>query len=100
MTELTLACAEFAQGVDPRYLGLPNYDLEYTRAARRRLADRLQAAHELGFRLAPREAGLLELADRVLDQHLTGRGRAEKGPGPTTGPVTPGDRSSTRDARK
>ena len=73
-TELTLACGEFAQGVDPRYLGLPNYDLEYTRAARGRLADRLEVARELGFGLEPREAQVLELADRVLAQHLAARG--------------------------
>jgi len=73
-TELTLACGEFAQGVDPRFLSLPNYDLEYTRAARRRLADRLEVARELGFGLAPREAQVLELADRVLARHLAERG--------------------------
>ena len=73
-TELTLACGEFAQGVDPRYLGLPNYDLEYTRAARSRLADRLEVARELGFGLEPREAQVLELADRVLARHVAARG--------------------------
>jgi hypothetical protein len=88
-TELTLACGEFAQGVDPRYLSLPDYDLGYTRSARARLADRLRAAGELGFELSPREAQVLELADRVLAGHLArredapaDRGRARSQPAP------------------
>ena len=96
LTELTLACGEFAQGVDPRYLGLPNYDLQYTEAARRRLADRLEVARELGFELAPREAQLLELADRVLAQHLARRSAGVSGAGPGPTEVTPGDRSPDR----
>jgi hypothetical protein len=64
--ELTLACGEFIQCVDPRYLGLSGYDMEYTRAARARLADRLRAARALGHELPPREAELLALADQVL----------------------------------
>ena len=31
-----MACTEHVQSVDPRYLDLPNYDFEYTRAARER----------------------------------------------------------------
>lgn len=73
-TELTLACGEFAQGVDPRYLSLPDYDLRYTRSARARLGDRLRAARELGFELAPREAQVLELAERVFSEYLARRG--------------------------
>lgn len=64
--ELTLAVGEFAQCVDPRYLDLPRYDMEYTRAARARLEDRLRAARELGFAPSSREAEVLALADRVL----------------------------------
>ena len=64
--ELSLACGEFAQCVDPRYLAIPTYDLEYTRAARQRLGDRLLAASELGFTLSERESDVLDLADRVL----------------------------------
>lgn len=63
--ELTLACGEFAQCLDPRYLDLPGYDVEYTAAARLRLEDRLRAAQALGFAPTPREAEVLELADRV-----------------------------------
>ena len=80
-TELTLACGEFAQSVDPRYLELPDYDFEYTRGARLRLADRLRAAKELGFELAPREAEVLELADRVLASREA-RPNGARRPGP------------------
>ncbi len=73
-TELTLACGEFAQSLDPRYLSLPDYDLDYTRSARIRLGDRLRAANELGFELTPREAEVLELADQVLASHTARRG--------------------------
>lgn len=72
-TELSLACGEFAQCLDPRYLALPNYDLEYTRSARRRLEDRLRAARELGFALQPREVDVLDLADRVLTAFEEGK---------------------------
>ena len=65
--ELTLACGEFAQCVDPRYVGLPNYDFEYTRAARARLEDRLSSARELGFSPSPKEVEVLALADRVFE---------------------------------
>lgn len=63
--ELTLACGEFAQCLDPRYIDLPGYDVEYTAAARLRLEDRLRAAETLGFAPTPREAEVLVLADRV-----------------------------------
>ncbi len=65
-TELSLACGEFAQCLDPRYLDLPGYDLDYTRSARERLEARLVAARALGFELSPRETDMLALADRVL----------------------------------
>jgi hypothetical protein len=87
-TELSLACGEFAQGLDPRYLGLPNYDLDYTRAARERLADRLLAAAELGFHLPPREKEILGLADRVLAMHLARR-EAPPSPDSPPAPATP-----------
>ncbi|HEX6884248.1 MAG TPA: hypothetical protein VF530_12795 [Planctomycetota bacterium] len=77
-TELGLACGEFAQCVDPRYLDLPGYDLEYTRAARARLEDRLRAATALGFALEDRHREMLELADRVLEAR---KGAPER-PGP------------------
>lgn len=78
-TELGLACGEFAQCVDPRYLELPGYDLEYTRAARARLADRLRACDALGFALEDRHREMLELADRVLEARQAPRD-ARKGP--------------------
>jgi hypothetical protein len=83
--ELAFACGEFAQCVDPRYLSLPSYDLPYTLAARERLADRLRAARELGFELAPREQEILRLADRVLEAYREERAGKPKGAGPATG---------------
>lgn len=80
-TELTLACGEFAQSLDPRYLGLPDYDLDYTRSARLRLADRLRAASALGYELTPREQEVLELADRVLASHTARKGTDRAGKG-------------------
>jgi hypothetical protein len=85
-TELTLACGEFAQSVEPRYLSLPDYDLDYTRSARVRLGDRLRAASELGFGLSPRETEVLALADRVLAGHTA---RQEAGGTDPEAPATP-----------
>ena len=73
-TELSLACGEFAQSLDPRFLALPGYDLAYTRTARARLGDRLRAASELGFQLQPREVDVLALADQVFEAFLRQRG--------------------------
>jgi len=84
-TELSLACGEFAQSLDPRYLALPSYDLEYTRAARARLADRLRAAEALGFALLPREQDVLTLADQVFEAFLSRRG---DGVGPESAPAS------------
>jgi hypothetical protein len=77
LDELTLACGEFAQCVDPRYLDLPDYDHEYTRGARARLEDRLRCARELGFTPTPRETEIVELADCVLEAAT--RRKAEAG---------------------
>jgi len=88
-TELSLACGEFAQSVDPRFLSLPAYDLGYTRSARARLADRLRAAAELGFRLAPREVEVLTLADLVFEAFLRQRGEAPGQDGPAEGRLSP-----------
>lgn len=90
-TELALACGEFAQCLEPRYLSLPGYDIDYTRAARSRLEDRLLAARALGFDLAPRDQGLLELADQVLAQFLAGKpagSPVDPPQGPKPGPGT------------
>ncbi|NOT29598.1 MAG: hypothetical protein HOP15_04010 [Planctomycetes bacterium] len=96
--ELTLACGEFAQCLDPRYLNLPNYDREYTRSARARLEDRLRSARELGFEPSPREIEVLELADRVL---AASGGHNRDGAPPSSAPQdawTP-DRPSHNDGR-
>jgi hypothetical protein len=79
--ELSLAAAEFARCLEPRYLSLPNYDLEYTRGARARLEDRLRAARALGFELPDREGEMVELADRVLASLMEQRGGRERPPG-------------------
>jgi len=83
-SELSFACGEFAQCVDPRYLAIPTYDLEYTRAARQRLADRLAASVELGFALSERETEVLELADRVLAAYEQNRASGRPALGPPT----------------
>ncbi|MSR62002.1 MAG: hypothetical protein EXS08_06115, partial [Planctomycetes bacterium] len=95
--ELSLACGEFAQCVDPRYLALPTYDLEYTRAARLRLGDRLRAALELGFTLSERETDVLDLADRVLATFEQNRAEPRPHPKPQPGPseTGPGDNGET-----
>lgn len=92
-TELSLACGEFAQSVDPRFLQVPGYDLEYTRGARARLADRLRAAEALGFALPPREHEVLTLADGVFEAFLARRrdanGAGHEPQGRATGPREP-----------
>ena len=84
--ELSLACAEHVHSVDPRYLDLPNYDLEYTRRARRRLEARLRAARELG--LGPSEALLSQVAraDALLVERF---GPAPAEPGAGSGEPSP-----------
>lgn len=49
--ELRLAGAEYVMSVDERYLGMPDYDFEYTTGARERLESRLRACEELGYAL-------------------------------------------------
>jgi hypothetical protein len=78
--ELTFACGEFTQCLDPRFLGLPNYDLEYTRAARARLEDRLRAMRWLGSELSSADAQVLELADAVLERFESRRQAGETSP--------------------
>jgi len=96
-TELSVACAEFVQSVDPRYLGVPGYDLEYTRASRARLEDRLRAATALGFTPVSRETELLAMADRVWTAHLgrpSSRPAEPKPSGPAKGSGQLGRRRS------
>ena len=70
--ELSLACAEHVHAVDPRYLDLPNYDFDYTLAARERLAARLRAASWLGIAPSPALLAAVEAADERLAPYLPG----------------------------
>ena len=79
--ELSLACAEHVQAVDPRYLGLSDYDFDYTVEARARLQARLRAAEALGIE-APRALWLrVEEADAILEDYLRARETGSKGGG-------------------
>jgi hypothetical protein len=69
-SELALACGEHVQSVDPRYLHLEDYDLEYTLEARERLEARLRAARELGLELPETMARGVREADRRLIERL------------------------------
>jgi hypothetical protein len=73
-SELTLAVAEFVRAVDPRYLDLPNYDHDYTRASRQRLGWRLDAARAFALRPTARELELLGYADGVWSEAQRRRG--------------------------
>lgn len=88
--ELGLACGEFAQSLDPRFLGLPNYDVAYTRAARARLEDRLRAAHALDLGLSPHETDMLVLADQVFAAFCAERERSEGVQQAPESPAVPG----------
>jgi hypothetical protein len=70
--EVELAAWEYDQSVDPRYLAQPDYDLDYTLAARDRLELRLLALEPLGFE-PPAE--LLEKIDRADERLERGLGR-------------------------
>lgn len=72
--ELTLAIGEFAQCLDPRFLDHPDYDMQYTQAARDRVADRLRAADALSVEVASRDSEVLALSDQVLAMALAKRG--------------------------
>lgn len=64
--ELSLACAEHVHAADPRYLGLSNYDWEYTLAARGRLEARLVAADRWDSPCPPALRAAVERADALL----------------------------------
>lgn len=77
--ELTLACTEHVRSVDPRYLGRPDYDLNYVVDARVDLQARLEAAEALGIEVP---AGLLPrvmAADRLLEPALRARPLPDSG---------------------
>ncbi|TAJ15929.1 MAG: hypothetical protein EPO68_11965 [Planctomycetota bacterium] len=73
-SELQLAAAEYVQGVDPRYLGLPGYDFEYTLGSREGLEARRLAAEALSVRLPDATLKQIELADQRLEAELERRG--------------------------
>jgi hypothetical protein len=75
--ELSMAIAEFAGSVNPRYLGLPDYDHGYTGRVRALVEDRLNAARALDVTPAARECQILDIADGVWADHNASRG--EKG---------------------
>jgi hypothetical protein len=68
--ELRLAVGEHVQSCDPRFLGHPRYDFDYTVAARHRIEARLRCAERIEY--APNEALLEELmrADERLEPYL------------------------------
>ena len=68
--ELRLATDEFCSSVDPRFLGLPNYDMAYTLSSREMLACRFQAAEHLGFSIPEGALQRVETADKALDPYL------------------------------
>ncbi len=72
--ELSLACTEHVQSADPRFLILPNYDLEYALEARERLEARLITAQALGFDPPARLARGVRKADHLLEAHLANLG--------------------------
>ncbi len=71
--ELALAASEHVQGVDPRWLSHPRFDLAYVVEARRRLEMRLRAMERLGQE--PDEVWLdrIAQADQLLQPHLEDR---------------------------
>lgn len=73
-SELQLAAAEYVQGVDPRYLGLPGYDFEYTLGSREGLEARRLASEALAVRLPEATLRQIELADERLAAELERRG--------------------------
>jgi hypothetical protein len=68
--ELELACTEHIQGVDPRFLKHPRYDLTYTLSARRKLEMRLRAVDLLGLTVDERLLDQVVEADERLQPHL------------------------------
>ncbi|MEM7309459.1 MAG: hypothetical protein AAF682_22445 [Planctomycetota bacterium] len=78
--ELSLACAEHIQGVDPRYLDLPNFDFDYVLQARERLEARLVAARALGVEAPKQLAEQVTEADARLKPYLDARRKSAESP--------------------
>lgn len=68
--EMSLACTEHVQGVDPRFLDLPNFDFDYLVAARERLEARLAAVEALGLQISEDLLNRVAEADRVVEPYL------------------------------
>lgn len=76
--EMQLACGEHIQGVDPRYLGHPRYDFQYTLEARQRLEQRFEALAALEQPIDPQLVARVADADERLADELEKR---SAGPG-------------------
>lgn len=76
--EMSLACTEHVQGVDPRFLDLPNYDFDYLVTARERLEARLAAVEALGLQVSEDLLNRVAEADRLVEPYLR-RQRGEPG---------------------
>jgi hypothetical protein len=76
--ELALACTEHVRSVEPRFLDHPQYDFEYTLAARERLELRLCAAEKLGSPATPGWLAQVARADALLAASLERRGKTRR----------------------
>lgn len=71
--EMSLACTEHVQGVDPRFLKHPRFDFDYLVAARERLEARLQAVEALGLSVPEDLLNRVAEADEVVEPYLRER---------------------------
>ena len=68
--EMSLACTEHVQGVDPRFLSLPNFDFDYLVVARQRLEERFTALDALGLNPPEQLLDRVAEADRAVEPYL------------------------------
>jgi hypothetical protein len=68
--EMSLACTEHVQGVDPRFLDHPRFDFDYLVAARERLEARFAALEVLGLQTSEDLLNRVAEADRVAEPYL------------------------------
>ena len=68
--EMSLACTEHVQGVDPRFLDHPRFDFDYLVAARERLEARFAAIEALGLQTSEDLLNRVAEADRVAEPYL------------------------------
>ncbi len=71
--EMSLACTEHVQGVDPRFLKHPRFDFDYLVAARERLEARLRAVEALGLSVPEDLLNRVAEADEVVEPYLRER---------------------------